>query len=225
MTDFPIVNSSEISNTQRLWLMWAGAYAEIQGYVWAESEDDAFERWVEWLDEHAPGVLVPDSEFSDLLDNAARNLGYDNWPQLRDSDSRLSDVALEDAEADLTPIGHTTMKSGHYICSWEWGLDEVESGSEEYRGTHARTLEEVLESELADITDWVQDAGCGVVWMSVDETGGWQVTCFESSARHERWKWVASVDVEADSDGHTTTVQWEYYARELVSKIAEEVVK
>jgi hypothetical protein len=205
--------------------MWAGAYGDTTGYVWAASEDDAFEVWVEWLDEHAPGLLV--SEFSDLLDEQARALGYASWPQLRDSDSRMRDHAIEAAECDLTPIGHCTMKSGHYICSWEWGLDEVDPDSDEYRTAYANSLHEVLMADVDTIAEYIRDYGCGFTWLGVNQDGSWDVAGTMTDAARRRW--CAYLEVEAPEQGYDAcgpepvTQDWTTLAQELVDLVCNQV--
>ena len=131
--EIPVVNPLDLPtgsyDRKQLFLMWAGAYDSTQGYVWADHLEDAFEEWVEYLDDHAPGVLVSHAEFMELLDEAARERGFKSWQEAdkglnQDSPRRLEIV--EEAEADLTIIGHTTLKNGMYIAGHEWGGDEVD---------------------------------------------------------------------------------------------------
>lgn len=127
---YPIINPLEIGNTDQLFLMWAGQLGTTHGYVWADSADTAFEVWVEWLDENAPGHIVNVDE-SDLR-RAAADLGIrwrEDWP---DYDDRKFMRVLESAEADLTAIGHTTLTHGGHIASNEWGFDEILSSTPEY---------------------------------------------------------------------------------------------
>jgi len=120
----PVINPLEVNSYDRLFKMWAGpAFGTTHGYVWADGEEAAFEEWVEYLDDHAPGVLVTVGE--DELREAADDLGVSwkpSWPDW--GDPSFADVA-EHAEADLTVIGHTTLKHGTHIPSDEWGMDEV----------------------------------------------------------------------------------------------------
>lgn len=52
---YPIVNPNDKSWTRHAYLMWAGAYG-TKAYIYANSFDDAFEHFVEWLDDNAPGL-------------------------------------------------------------------------------------------------------------------------------------------------------------------------
>lgn len=145
--EFPVVNPLELPtgnyDRKKLFLMWAGGADPTRGYVWADHLEDAFEEWVEYLDEHAPGVLVSHDEFVEFqLDDAARAHGFDSWA---DAESKwlakngkhagwhsdmMNDYSkiVEEAEAGLTIIGHTQLQHGSYISSEEWGGDEIDSG-------------------------------------------------------------------------------------------------
>jgi hypothetical protein len=109
-----------------LWIMWAGSVGTVRAYVWADSFESAFEQFVEYLDDAAPGLLTDVTE--DDLREAAEELKIewqDSWPDWEDA--AFEPVASQ-AEADLTSIGHTTLKHGQYIPSWEWGGAPVTSG-------------------------------------------------------------------------------------------------
>jgi len=115
-------------NKSNLYRMWFGAYGDTIVYVWADDFETAFEESVEWLDDNAPGILVDVTEAD--LKEAAEDLNIrwqPDWPD--HGDSEFEKVA-QHAEQDLTQIGHTTMKHGHYIPSWEWGGDEIHAGAE-----------------------------------------------------------------------------------------------
>lgn len=140
----PVINPLELPtgnyDRKQLFLMWAGQTGTRRGYVWADHLEDAFEEWVEYLDENAPGLLVSPDEFNELLDEAAREKGFDSWADAEakwlakngkhagwsnDMASDYSEI-IEAAEADLTLIGHTTLKSGAmHIAGHEWGGDDI----------------------------------------------------------------------------------------------------
>lgn len=111
-----------------LFRMWAGEGDSTHVYVWAGSFDDAFEEFAEWLDENAPGHLT-DVTVDDLKEAAeALDIEWqEHWPDFEDRDF---EKVAESAEADLTNIGHTTLKHGQYLRSWEWGGEEVHSEKE-----------------------------------------------------------------------------------------------
>jgi hypothetical protein len=150
--EHPVVNTPS-SERQPLFLMWAGAYGSTKGYVWADHLEDAFEAWVEWLDDNAPGLLctVDDSDYRE----AAKELGIDleafDGPLWEHPDI---DRIRDHAEADLTAIGHTTLNHGTHIPSWEWGGDEVTDDS-------TRSL--VLLGENRFATMYEQDDGANQV--------------------------------------------------------------
>ncbi len=107
-----------------LYAMWGstGGYSAVNVYVWARSFDQAFELFVEWLDDHAPGVL--DTIGEPELAASAAELGVP-WPlRYPDEDPRLERV-IEHAESGFTPIGHTTLDHGTHIQSDHWGGHEV----------------------------------------------------------------------------------------------------
>ena len=114
-------------NKSNLYRMWLGAYGTIV-YVWADDFETAFEEVVEWADDNAPGFLVDVTEAD--LKEAAEDLKVEWQPHWPDWDDQKFQKVLDHAEADLTVIGHTSLKHGRYIPSWEWGGDEIRSGAE-----------------------------------------------------------------------------------------------
>ena len=117
--------ANDPSDGDRLFRFSFGAYGETRVDVFADDFESAFEVAVEWLDDNAPGHLVAIGEAE--LREAADELGLEWEPGTPfheiDEDTQTSIVA--NAETDLTVIGHTTLKHGQYLCSWEWTVDEV----------------------------------------------------------------------------------------------------
>lgn len=137
-----------IEEGKPLFLMFAGAYGDTHAWVWADHLEDAFEVFVEWLDDNAPGLLTELDE-SDLK-NAAKDEGIAWQPHWPDWDDRQFQKVVEAAEADLTVIGHTTLKHGTHIASYEWGGDEIDPGGKDYKT--------VLGRSMADDGDVIKDA-------------------------------------------------------------------
>jgi hypothetical protein len=90
-----------------------GAYRWTKVRVYADSWDSAFEIAVEWLDDNAPGHLTTLTD--DDLKESAEELGL-SWP-LDDTESEDYWKVVENAEQDLTAIGHTTLKHGTHVDS------------------------------------------------------------------------------------------------------------
>jgi hypothetical protein len=118
--ELPLVCESDDTGGT-LFEMWAGAYADTKVLVRAEHFETAFELLVEWLDDNAPGCLTQ-LETSDYM-AAAEELGL-TWTG--DWEDENTSKIVEHAEADLSVIGHTTLKNGTHIASHEWGGCEVE---------------------------------------------------------------------------------------------------
>lgn len=117
--DVPLVDAGMEGNT--LFEMWAGAYATTKALVRADSLESAFEAFVEYLDDHAPGMLTQID-----YDAAARELGFASWDSVYVESEWTEDAerVSEHAEMDMTVIGHTTLKHGNAIASHEWGGHE-----------------------------------------------------------------------------------------------------
>lgn len=136
-----IANACEHSFQQNLYRMFVNPSitSPIYVYVWASSFEDAFEELVEWADDHAPGSLVNLTEKD--LKESANELGIQWDPEWPDWDDRDFAKVVEQAEADLTMIGHTTLKHGQYIASDEWGGDDVVD-DQEYATVKRRSIME-----------------------------------------------------------------------------------
>lgn len=116
-----------LDNDKQLFRMWAsgGNCYAVTAYVWADHFEDAFEEFVEWLDDNAPGCLV-DLSKEDFAD-AAKELGLP-WPS---EDTEVMEKVYEHATVDLTTIGHTSLKHGNFIASGEWGGGEADDDHEQ----------------------------------------------------------------------------------------------
>lgn len=125
---------------QNLYRMWMGAYGDHRVYVKADSFDDAFEYMVDFFDRPDTIGLFTFTDESDYR-AAARDLGIawadgQSWSDLSEEDQ---EKIREATEVDLSTIGHTTLLHmpqgswGAYVASWEWGGDEIEEGSPEWR--------------------------------------------------------------------------------------------
>lgn len=143
----PVPNANEPSEGERLYRFWFGAYGETALDVFADSPDDGFEVAVEWLDDNAPGHLIAlDAE---AYAEAAREL-TEETKVIHDPESEDEDVQhaiRERAEADLTPIGHTTLKHGQFVASWEWTFQELMPGAPRGQRPVAATVPSPSERE------------------------------------------------------------------------------
>lgn len=113
----PIAN--EPGDGDECFRFYFGAYGETKLDVFADHLEDALEIAFEWLDDNAPGHLVQlgKAEWKE----AAEELGLD--PE--SDDDEIQDRIREHAETDLTVCGHTQLKNGHAILSFEWGVNEL----------------------------------------------------------------------------------------------------
>lgn len=119
----PIANPGDLDSDKTLYEFQFGVYADTKVYVWADNDEDAFEIAVEWADDHAKGVFTTITE-ADLKEAAEdEDIEWqDHWP---DWDDPEFEKVVQAAEADLTAIGHTQLKSGTHIVSYEWHFHEV----------------------------------------------------------------------------------------------------
>lgn len=130
-------------------------------YVWTSGDapDDAFEQAVDWLDDEGiVGYFVSLDEGN--MKDAAESEGL-MWPGLADFDPCGDDDharILSAAETDLTIIGHTTLSSAtvdiigggpHYVPSEQWGLDEIDSDSDEWRAVYHECLPGITAQQMS----------------------------------------------------------------------------
>lgn len=115
--------ANEPSDGERLYRFNFGAYGSTVLDVFADELESAFEIAVEWLDDNAPGHLVKLEE-SDYIE-AAKELHLAWDPENYDTLDMLK--IIERAEADLTSIGHTTLKNGQFGASYEWTVVKLQA--------------------------------------------------------------------------------------------------
>lgn len=152
----PIANAGEVwiyvdedgkpqrSGRVGLYLMWAGAHAPTNVFVWADNFDSAFEEFVEYLDDEAPGLLTKLDEND--LKRAAEDEDIewkDSWPDWEDPEFERVAAA---AEEGYTLISHTTLKHGTHIASYEWGGEDV-TDDQAWDIVAERSLAELEEDE------------------------------------------------------------------------------
>src|SRR6266516_1186530 len=152
----PVPTANEPSDGERLYRFGFGAYGETALDVFADSPDDAFEVAVEWLDDNAPGHLI------DLDAEDSTHAPHDA--------SSEDEAIREHAEADLTPIGHTTLKHGQFVASWEWSLQELMPGAPGGQRPVAAMVPNPAEREArswAVLEPVIQDEGNSLVLYTV----------------------------------------------------------
>lgn len=134
--DHEIINPNDrgYDMRYRLFRMWAGSATNsgLLGrtvYVWARSFEDAFEGLVDWLDDHAPECLVSHEEAREAYADYIR----EHYGAYEPEEPFNEDICEKVEQAnEWTVIGHTSLKTGDHIRSYEWGGDEVEQDSLEY---------------------------------------------------------------------------------------------
>lgn len=113
----PIANPSEAHWIDSVFQFYFGAYGETSVYVIAKSWNSAFEAATEWLDDNAPGHLT---SFSiDDYKESAEELGLPWLEHYPNGHDETFLKIVENAEVDHMVIGHTTLKNGTHVCSWE----------------------------------------------------------------------------------------------------------
>ncbi len=105
-----IVNSRD-SGTSRFVLCF-GAYGWTRLMVWADHLEDALDECVDWIAEHAPGLLM-DEQVAEAYKEA-----FDAAIAEGMSEEDADEHAREEAETDMTCAGNC----GNYLASWEWGI-------------------------------------------------------------------------------------------------------
>jgi hypothetical protein len=107
------VNSSDQDWTDHRYILGFGAYGWTRLMVWANSLQDALDESIDWIADHAPGLLCDDQvheEFRRLRGQEPDENGQLSLPFLSEEE------AMQEAEQDTTCGGNY----GHYILSHEW---------------------------------------------------------------------------------------------------------
>lgn len=185
--------------TMGLFRFWFGTVGTTFVYVWTRSSDfeSAFEVAVEWLDEQgAAGHFTTVTEND--LKAAAEEEGIEwqeSWPDWEDPEfQRLVDAA----EADLTVIGHTTLKHGTHLVSYEWGADEI-TDPEEWKRVALASYE-----EDKSILDFEREA------FHPDEDnaeGGFRVIVSNGDVDATEWTDIAAATGEPSVEGEEVSKQ------------------
>ena len=103
-THHPIVIVNSRDSGSERFVLYFGAYGWMRLMVWADHLEDALDECVDWIAEHAPGLLMND-EVSEAYNQAI-------------ADGCSEDSAHEQATQDMTCAGN----AGDYLASWEWGI-------------------------------------------------------------------------------------------------------
>jgi len=98
-----------------------GAYGDTHVAVIGGSLEDGLESCLDWLDDNAPGLLHTIT--AEGYANAARELGLE-WPS---EDEEVIGKVTQEAETDMTMVGHTTLNHGNCIPSYEWFVRDLDA--------------------------------------------------------------------------------------------------
>lgn len=108
-----------INPTSKRWhdhafVLWFGASGWTRLHVYADHLEDALDECIDWIADHAPGLLADESVHEQYRDLLAERVAEGADP---DDESVIEECQTE-AEADTTCGGNC----GHYLHSWEWGI-------------------------------------------------------------------------------------------------------
>lgn len=129
-----VANPHDAADAKSLYRFWFGQIGTTIVYAWGDHLESAFEAAVEWLDDNDYAGFFTDVAEAELKEAAeAEGIPWNpEWsdPRWSDWDDPQFLKVVEAAEADLTQIGHTTLKHGQYLVSYEWGVDDVTDPAE-----------------------------------------------------------------------------------------------
>lgn len=102
-----------------------GAYGDTHVAVIGGSLESGLESCLEWLDDNAPGLLhtIGESDYAE----AAAELGVEWPPKDLRYDSDEAERVRAATETDMTMVGHTTLKNGNCIPSYEWFVRSLDA--------------------------------------------------------------------------------------------------
>ena len=101
---FHNVNPTDSHFTDNRFILWFGAYGTTYLMVYAEHLQDALDESIDWIVEHAPGLLA-DEQVSEAFNEAK-------------AEGKTDEEAWEESQTDMTSGGNC----GNFLPSWEWGL-------------------------------------------------------------------------------------------------------
>lgn len=120
-----------------LWVYQFGAYGTTWLAVWGANIEDALEDAAQWLADHAPGLITTEKEFwedKSLLQDAMNELGFSGaFEDLEDEDKW--------SIQDKMTVDMTYTESG-YIASYEWYVNEIDSGDPIYKKILVQSVRE-----------------------------------------------------------------------------------
>lgn len=103
MSNLILANTGK--STDNRFILWFGAVGTSHIMVWADCLDEALDIAIDDIAERWPGYFSDDQVRDDYLRYLAEGMDEEK--------------AMEQAEMDMTCAGN----NGHYLPSWEWGID------------------------------------------------------------------------------------------------------
>jgi hypothetical protein len=103
-TMFTVVNPNDKHFTRNRYCLAFDAYGSHMLLVWANGIEDALDECIDWIADHAPGLLADEQvahEYQRLI---------------------AEGVSEEDANTQSTIDITCAGNNGHYILSWEWTI-------------------------------------------------------------------------------------------------------
>ena len=105
-------------NRERPWILWFGAYGSTRLLVYARHLQDALDECIDWIAEHAPGLLYNDQvaeAYQECIDQGM-----------------TQEQAWDESQTDMTCAGNC----GDFIASWEWGIVAEDPSPAEIAAIH-----------------------------------------------------------------------------------------
>jgi hypothetical protein len=99
-----IVNPSDRDWTKHRYILVFGTYGQVKHLVWANHLQGALDESIDWLAEHAPGILA-DNQVKEEYDRLI-------------AEGASEEDAWEGATIDTTCGGNYS----NYLLSWEWSV-------------------------------------------------------------------------------------------------------
>ncbi len=108
-----------INPTQKRWhdhsfVLWFGACGATYLHVYADHLEDALDECVDWIADHAPGLLADEQVHQAYREALAERVAAGADPD----DECVIAACQEGAESDTTCAGN----AANYLLSYEWGL-------------------------------------------------------------------------------------------------------